>query len=77
MGQFCKDLKGEGGCVSRGNGLPVAVIIWVLVADTVGDAADDDALYWVVHPDAEKKAMALHLDGEGVPVMLANEFVVC
>ena len=77
MGQFCKDLKGEGRSVSRGNWLSVKVSIWGLVVDTVRDATDDDALYGLVHMDAEKEAVALHLYGEGVSVMLADEFVRC
>jgi uncharacterized protein YbaR (Trm112 family) len=70
-------LKGESCCVSCGNGLPISVTIRVLVSDAIRDAADDNALTRLIHPDAEKEAVALHLDGEGIPAMLPNEFVGC
>jgi len=53
VGEFRKDLKCEGRSVPGGNWLPDVVARGSLVADPVGDTADDKALRRVVHPDAE------------------------
>ena len=75
IGQFCKDLEGESGRVPRCDRLPPLVIRLVLVAEAIGDAADDDALRWVIHMNAEQETMSLHFHGEGVSVVLADKLV--
>ena len=61
--------------MASGNGLPIAVPVRVLVTDSVGNAANDNALSRVIHADAEKEAVAFHLHRDRVAVVLADESV--
>ena len=53
--------------MASSDGLPVIVARGVLVVDPVGDAANDDSLRRVVHADAEKESVSLHLHRERAP----------